>query len=165
MFKAWLMFALLSLSNVVAAPRWQDGVMVQHKGADYIYVFPATRTRMSVSRNPAGEITISRSISVMYSLKVMGRNRFIGLSTSFLSGEQQTKFNPRLSTTEASKAAGFMVRDSIQPMMHIHIEPSFMANRVSTETLQQTIARQGNLTVIMGVTKSGALRIVQAILD
>jgi len=58
-----------------------------------------------------------------------------------------------------------MVRDSIQPMMHIHIEPSFMVDRVGTESLQQKVARQGNLTVIMGVTKSGALRIVQAILD
>jgi hypothetical protein len=161
----WLMFLILPLSSVVAAPRWQDGVMIQKKGPDYIYVFPAKRVRVSVSRNPAGEISIGRSISVMYALKVMGRSRFIGLDASFLSEEQLAKLNPRLSVTEASKDSGFIVRDSIQPMIHIHIEPSFMEGKVSTESLRQKIAREGNLTVIFGVTKSGALRIVQAILD
>jgi hypothetical protein len=161
----WLMFLILPLSSALAAPRWLDGVMIQKKGSDYIYIFPATRTRMSVQRNPAGEISIGRTISVMYSLKVMGRSRFIGLDASFLSAKQQAELSPRLSVIEASKTFGFMVRDSIQPMMHIHIEPSFMEGRVSTEPLQQKIAREGNLTVIFEVTKSGALRIVQAILD
>jgi len=156
---AWLILLILPLSVAAAAPRWQDGVMIQRKGSDYIYVFPV---HISV-RNPTGEITLSHSISVMYSLKMMGKSRFIGLSASLLPAEH--KIAPRLTITEGSKASGFMVRDSIQPMMHINIEPSFMAGRVSTESLQHKIAREGNLTVILGVTKSGALRIVQAILD
>ncbi len=148
------------------AAQWQDGVMVQKARSSYIFAFPTNRI-MTPSQNLAGEITIGHSIAVMYALKVLrsSRTRFIGLDGSVLSAEQFAKLRPRLSTTNASNTLGFMVRDSIQPTMHIYIEPSFMAGKIDTQPLQQRIARQGNLTVVFGVTRSGQLRIIQAILD
>jgi hypothetical protein len=151
---------------LAARPQWQDGVMVQKKGSSYIFIFPTNRL-MTPSQNLAGEITIGNSIAVIYALKVLrsSRTRFIGLDGSTLSAEEFAKLKPRLSTTNASNTFGFMVRDSIQPTMNIYIEPSFMAGKIDTQPLEQRIARQGNLTVVFGATKSGQLRILQAILD
>lgn len=157
-----LLFSLLDVSAQRA--QWQDSVMVRKIGSNYIFIFPDTR--VTPFQNVAGEITVSRSVAVMYAIKIIrGQSRFIGLDGSVLPPEELAKLKPRLRTINASKNFGFLIRDSIQPDMHIHIEPSFMAGKISTELLQQRIAREGNLTVIFAASKSGQLRILQAILN
>jgi hypothetical protein len=132
--------------------RWQDGVIIQKTNGGYIYLFPSTQGRIKGTINPAGVINVGQTITVMYSLKLIGRakTRFIGMDATRTSG-----ISPELTVAKASKAFGFFVRDTNQSTIEITIEPSFMQKIKNFEEtkLHNIIASQGNLNVTLSEKK------------
>lgn len=128
--------------------KWQDGVIVHKTDGGYLYLFPYTQGRIAAPENPAGVINVGDTITVMYSLKLIGRakTRFIGMDTS-----RATGVSPRLTVKKAQKAFGFFIRDTNQSVLDITIEPSFMQKiaKQSEKNMRDTIASQGNLNVTL----------------
>ena len=127
-------------------PRWQDGVIIQRTDRGYLYLFPATQGRIKGNANPAGVINVGETITVMYSLRLIGRarTRFIGVDATLSPG-----VSPRLKVTKAMRAFGFFVRDTNQATLDITIERSFMRKleKATTEQSHNAVATQGNLNV------------------
>ncbi len=159
--KTWLklLAGLLLLNQFLhqslKADQWrlQDGVIVQKTGNGYLYLFPATHGRLKTTANPAGVINVGDTITVMYSLKLIGaaKTRFIGMDATRTSG-----IAPHLTVTKADKSFGFFVRDTNQTELEIAIEPSFMQKikRLTESELKTEIASQGNLNVTLAEKKN-----------
>ncbi len=132
--------------------KWQDGVIVQKTGNGYLYLFPATQGRIKGNENPAGVINVGDTITVMYSLHLIGhaKTRFIGLDAS-----RATGISPNLTVAKTSKSFGFFVRDTNQSTIEIAIEPSFMEKirKLEEKELKNSIANQGNLNVTLSEKK------------
>lgn len=123
-------------------------MIVQKTGNGYLYLFPATQGRIRGNVNPAGVINVGSTITVMYSLKLIGRakTRFIGMDASRTSG-----VSPNLTVARATRSFGFFVRDTNQSTLSITIWPSFMQKIKNLEEskIRSTIATQGNLNVTL----------------
>lgn len=153
--KTWLiLLAVVLLHTQLKADRWtwKDGVIVQKTNGGYLYIFPSTHGRIRSVQNPAGVISVGSTITVMYSLRLIGRakTRFIGMDTSRTSG-----ISPNLTVARAGKAFGFFVRDTNQSTLEIAIEPSFMQKlaRQTEKYTQESIASEGNLNVTLSEKK------------
>ncbi len=123
-------------------------MIVQKTGNGYLYLFPAAHGRLQTHDNPAGVINVGDTITVMYSLKLIGeaRTRFIGMDAT-----RTTGISPNLTVTKATKSFGFFVRDTNQSTLEIDIAPSFMQKikRLTEDQLKTQIASQGNLNVTL----------------
>lgn len=164
------MLLLVAISTISAEPvQMQNGVIIHKVGNAYLFIFPASQGRLKATDNPAGIIEIGKSIKVMYALKIInkGKARFIGLDGSTLSPKLQKQLKPVLKTQNMNELFGFLVKDTNQPLLHMHIKPGFMdkASEVTQEDIKEKMARQGNLTVIFGPASDGGLKIMAAILD
>ncbi len=131
-------------------------MIIKKVGTSYIFVFPSAQGRIATIENPAGKITIGKTITVIYALKIIGKARFIGVDNSSIP--------PELTAAQSSKLFGFMVRDSRQPNLDIRINPSFMAKLETAKQVQGKMARQGNLNLVLATDDHG-IKIVSVILD
>ena len=158
--KQWLklLVGLLLLSLLIPsqskADQWrtQDGVIIQKTGGGYLYIFPANKGRLKGEDNPAGVINVGQTITVMYSLKLIGdaKTRFIGMDATRTAG-----ISPNLTVTKAQESFGFFVRDTNQSTLEIDIASSFMdkIKKLTEQELKTKIASQGNLNVTLSEKK------------
>ena len=147
-----LLNPLLSQNLKADQWRWQDGVIIKKTGGGYLYLFPATQGRIKSNQNPAGVINVGETITVMYSLQLIGRakTRFIGMDATRTSG-----ISPNLTVAKMSKSFGFFVRDTNSSTIEIAIEPSFMQKirKLTEKELRTAVASQGNLDVTLAEKK------------
>lgn len=145
---------LLATPFPLKADQWktQDGVIIQKTGGGYLYIFPANVGRLKGIENPAGVINVGQTITVMYSLHLIGnaKTRFIGMDASRTAG-----IAPNLTVTKAQKSFGFFVRDTNQSTLEIDIASSFMdkMRKLTEQELKTEIASQGNLNVTLSEKK------------
>jgi hypothetical protein len=160
--KTWLKpltlnLALLFLCSVAQADKyvWQDGVVVQKIGPEYMFVFPAVYGRLppvfQSPSNPSGKIQVGSTITIAYALKLSkGNARFIALDASKLPAKALNRLNPNLKVENNEQVAfGFLVKDTSQPNLNVHINPKFGAS-MSKEVANQRIGNEGNLNVVIG---------------
>lgn len=144
-----------------------DSVIVKRIGQTYLFVFPSAMGRFAgASQNPAGKLEIGQTVTIEYALKIIkgGKARFIGVDGSQLSSAAIDAMRVKLSVEPKSETFGFIVRDSKQPVLHVHINPSFMAEKRSKAEVKEKIAREGNLNVILQRDKDG-VKILKVYLD
>lgn len=136
---------------------------MQRTGGGYLYIFPATQGRTKGNDNPSGVITVGNSITVAYSLRLVGHSkaRFIGLDSTRTAG-----ISPNLFVVKASRAFGFFVRDANQTTLDVVIEPSFMAKlaKATVREAQRAVASEGNLSVTL-TEKDRKIVIWRVVLD
>ncbi len=118
----------------------------------YLYMFPSTQGRIKGNENPAGVINVGSTITVMYSLHLIGRakTRFIGMDAT-----KTTGISPNLTVAKTQKSFGFFVRDTNQSTLEIDIEPTFMQKiqKLTEQELHSAVASQGNLNVTLSERK------------
>ncbi len=111
-------------------------------------MFPSTQGRIKGNENPAGVINVGDTITVMYSLHLIGhaKTRFIGMDAT-----RATGIAPNLTVSKAGKSFGFFVRDTRQSQIEIDIEPTFMQKiqKLAESELHNAVASSGNLNVTL----------------
>jgi len=154
---------LIALILPLHAESWrmQGGVIINKVGNSYIFVFPSTEGRITGIAEPAGKIKVGKTITVVYSLKIIGggRARFIGFNAT----QAHTDPKPTLSIEEGYKTFGFAVKDANNPNLDIHIDPEF-AKKVGASLRGEKVAKQGNLYVTIGKGKD-TLKVVRVDLN
>lgn len=126
----------------------QDNVLIKKVGDSYIFIFPSTQGRIKGNSRPAGRIDIGKTITVKYAFEVIGtgKSRFILIDATKDGG-----ITPKLTVEQADKLFGFMLRDSNNKQVDIHIDPSFMQKvpKNTKSALQKEMVREGNLDVVI----------------
>jgi len=150
---------LIALSATIHAKEWtlESGVIVQQIGNSYLFVFPSNKGRIRGIAEPAGKIQVGSTISVVYSLKIMGggKARFIGFDASPASTDPK----PKLSVEQAYQTFGFLVKDANNPKLDVHVDPEF-AKKAGKTLRGEKVAAHGNLYVTLG-RNDGTLKITR----
>ena len=139
--RIWLLLLSVIASDAIAQP----DVIVHKVGRGYLYVFPHTISNV----NPAGVINVGSTITVMYSLRLIGtaRARFIAMDATRTRG-----ITPNLTVMKhTTKSFGFFIRDTNQKVLDIAIDPSFMRKieKLNEKQIVNAVAAQGNLNVLL----------------
>src|SRR5215475_6914936 len=141
----------------------RNGVVIDEHNGSYLFAFPSPNKQLGSSSRPAGEIRIGGNIVLKYSLKVSngGKSRFVQVNASKLPGKLQRRAPPALRVDNFGGAPGFYIRDSRQPRLDIHISPPILfalrsaLAKQSLSSIQDTLAKEGNLSVLIGKTVDG----------
>jgi len=151
------------LTGTSTAYELQQGVLIDQHNGSYVFAFPSPNRHLGSSARPAGEIRIGGNIVIKYSLKIgnSGKSRFVEVDASKLSGKLQRRAVPRLSVGDIGNPPGFYIKDSRQPQLDIHITTPFLfalrsaLAKQSLADVRETLAREGNLSVLIGRTTDG----------
>jgi hypothetical protein len=148
--------------------KWNDGVIVQKVGPEFMFVFPSPKGRITAIATPSGKIQIGNTITIKYSLKItqLNRARFISLDASKLPIKSQD-IAPNLTIDNKNDVIfGFLVKDTGQGQLDIFIDPKFAENisqlaQNRLKLIQQKIGHEGNLNVIMGPGDKNNFKIIK----
>ncbi len=164
--RAWLNVSLFLIASIAYCDewKWQDGVIVQKLGQQFTFVFPSNKGRITAVARPSGKIQIGKTITLLYALKVApGANaRFV----SFGGPKVTRSIKPELNVENNGSTFGFLIRDTGQDKLDIHIDPGFMKNigeqaQDRMNEVQQRIANGGNLNVVVDSSDKVNFKIVR----